>query len=654
MAKPKRSGGGFQASRPGAPSGGRGDTIPSDAASREEQAAALLAQGRIEEAATLYQALIRAGSTRAVVFRNLAAIHGNLGRHGERIALLRRALQLNPDEPEAHTALGEALRQQGDIQAAIDCFRRAIALRADDPDTHDHLGTALRQLGDPAGAIASYSRSLTLRPNNPDVLSRLGRAQRQLGDRGAAIAAFSRALALRPDDPETLKIRGASLQEQGDLNAAVDSYRRALALRPDDPDLHNNLGAALQELQDPAAAIAAYRTSLQLRPDHPDAHNNLGVALREQGDPAGALACFKAALALKPDDPITLNNLGVAHQELGDPAAAITACSRALKLKPDDAETHWNLGLARLLAGDYSEGWRHYDWRSRRPRSAIHPHAVPRCPPWQGEPIDPRRPLLLISEQGLGDTLQFMRYARALQARGIAVRLCAQPQLHPLIRSSGLDPAPLSPAQAAEVRDGPWLPLLSLPGRLNVSPTEVLISEPYLRPRPELRDSWRDLLAKEPRPIIAINWQGNPKTERAGLSGRSLPLAAFEPIAGLGQGSLLSLQKGFGSEQLERCGFRDRFVSCQGLVEASWDFEETAAIIANCDLVISSDTAVAHLAGGLGAATWLLLHHVPDWRWGLNGERTFWYPSMRLFRQAQRGDWEGVISGVVNAMNART
>jgi hypothetical protein len=190
------------------------------------------------------------------------------------------------------------------------------------------------------------------------------------------------------------------------------------------------------------------------------------------------------------------------------------------------------------------------------------------------------------------------------------------------------------------------MPLLSVPRCLEVSPEKPIIIEPYIKTTNELLDKWKNILSVEQRPIIGINWQGNPKAEKAGLRGRSMSLETFTPITGNCHISLLSLQKGFGSEQLETCSFKNRFVSCQEQINESWDFLDTAAIIANCDLVITTDTSVAHLAGGMGKTTWLLLHKVPDWRWGLEGDTSFWYPSMRLFRQQERGNWNEVLERV--------
>jgi len=279
------------------------------------------------------------------------------------------------------------------------------------------------------------------------------------------------------------------------------------------------------------------------------------------------------------------------------------------------------------------------------------PHAQPRSQRWCGDlPSNGSKDLLVVSEQGLGDTLQFMRYVIALRQKGANVSICAQEKLHTLIKASGIDQSPLKSQQACNISHGEWIPLLSVPRYLDVSPDNPIIAEPYIKTTNELVTKWNNILSAEQRPIIGLNWQGNPEAEKTGLRGRSLPLEAFAPIAEHTNASLLSLQKGFGSEQLQTCSFKQRFVKCQHQVDKTWDFLETAAIIANCDLVITSDTAVAHLAGGMGKATWLLLKKVPDWRWGLFGNTTFWYPSMRLFRQQERNDWHEVLQRVTEAL----
>ena len=437
---------------------------------------------------------------------------------------------------------------------------------------------------------------------------------------------------------------------QGKFDELIELLKKSLEIKPNYPDAHYNLGIALKKQGDLDAAIASFNTALQLKPNYPDAHNNLGIALKNQGDLDAAIASYNTALQLKPNYPDAHNNLGVALKEQGDLDAAIASFNTALQLKPNYAYFQLNLSMAELLAGNYKSGWQRYEYRFQQKKVKGILNANPCCERWNNKAIMQDTQLLLVSEQGLGDTLQFMRYATVLRDEGISVSFCAQPKLHSLIKASGIDPSPLTPQQANDVCEGQWIPLLSVPRHLKVSPKKPIITEPYIKTTDELNAKWAGILTDEQRPVIGINWQGNPKVEKTGLRGRSLALETFAPITGSSQISFISLQKGFGSEQLETCSFKDRFVSCQDQVNEIWDFLETAAIIANCDLVITSDTSVAHLAGGMGKTTWLLLHKVPDWRWGLEGDTTFWYPSMRLFRQKERGNWNEVMRRVAEAL----
>ena len=590
--------------------------IPAAQTAKEQQALQLINQGKLKEAELIYRELAAAGS-------KSPSVHGNLGA---------------------------LLKMRGDIKNATTCLRKALQLQPNYPDALNNLGIALQEQGDLSGAIASFKTALQLKPNYPDAHNNLGNALKEQGDLDAAIAAYNTALQLKPNYSEAHNNLGIALQEQGDLSGAIASFNTALQLKPNYPEVHNNLGNALQEQGDLTAAIASFNTALQLKPNYPDAHYNLGNALHEQGDLDAAIAAYNTALQLKPNYPEAHHNLGIALQEQGDLSAAIASYKTALQLKPNYPEAHWSFSLAMLLGGDYGNGWEKYEWRTKKKKNATKPLADPKCNQWHGQPLAQGQQLLLVSEQGLGDTLQFMRYAIALRKKGKSVSLCAPPKLHGLIQTSEIDASPLSPEQANQFTKGQWISLLSLPRHLNVSPSNPIITDPYIKTTEELTEKWASIIRKTANPVVGINWQGNPTIEKAGLRGRSLALETFAPIANNNQISLLSLQKGFGSEQLDTCSFKDYFVSCQDKVNDTWDFLETAAIIANCDLIITSDTSVAHLAGGMGKTTWLLLHKVPEWRWGLEGDTTFWYPSMRLFRQRERGNWSEVMERVAEAL----
>ena len=615
MNKPRHKSSGFGDSPTGQsqkPNAAKGSP---DQGANEKQAVTLIHQGKLEEAERLHRQLIKAGSKNHIIYCNLAAICGMQGRYEELVEFLNKALELNPNYPDAHNNLGVALKDQGDVEAAITSYKTALQLNPDYPDALYNLGVAFIEQGDLDAAIASFNKTIDLNPNYPDAHNYLGIA----------------------------------LMEQGDLDAAVASFTKGLELNSTQREIHNNLGNALQERGDLDAAVACYNTAIELSPQYPEAHNNLGNALMEKDDLVAAIDSLQKAINLNPYYPDAYNNLGNALSEQGDLDVAIACYNKALELNPNFIDAHRNLSAVELLRGDYTRGLERYECRLKGKGSKQVLNAIPNFEQWRDSKIRESSKLLLVSEQGLGDTLQFMRYAIALRDNGTSVSICAPTKLHTLIQTSGIDPAPLSPQQADEYKEGKWMPLLSVPRYLEVTPEHPIITEPYIKTTNQCIAKWEDILSPERRPIIGINWQGNPSQEKSNFKGRSLPLETFAPLASRTNASLLSLQKGFGSEQREACSFRDRFVRCQPQIDEAWDFLETAAIIANCDLVITSDTSVAHLAGGMGKTTWVLLKKIPEWRWGLVGETSFWYPSMRLFRQQEHGNWDDVLARVADA-----
>ncbi len=438
---------------------------------------------------------------------------------------------------------------------------------------------------------------------------------------------------------------GDAKQAQGHLQYAIKSYKEAICNNPLNAELLLKLGSIFHQLEKLELAIKAYKQSLLLNRYCVASLKNLGLAYQTLNHLDLALAYYYEALAIEPSNLDIRLQLGTCLTEDGQVELAINNYQHCIKLKQDFAEAHSNLSHALLLAGRYTEGWMEFGWR-RKKSHPILPSSIPHTKPWRGEEIHQHGTILLICEQGFGDTLQFMRYLPFLRKLGFNIKLCAQPELHYLIQTSEIDLSPLSPADVKAYTDGPWMPLLDIPGLLGVSPTTPLINSPYIYSPAKLTSLWAKTLQKEKRPIIGLCWQGDPAHERTNFRGRSLQLEQLKFLTKCTNGTFLSLQKGFGSEQLKECSFLNRFVGVQEHINQSRDFAETAALICNCDLVITIDTAVAHLAGGLGQPTWLLLKYVPEWRWGLKGIQTFWYPSIRLFRQHQQSNWTDLIKQV--------
>ncbi len=659
-----------------------------DATNKEQKALALVNQGQLAKAESILRELIADGTHSGEVYGNLAAICGMQGRFREVYNLLQIAIQLNPrnseahnnlgiildrqdkpnaaiasyhkaiklkpDFPEAYNNLGNSLQKRGDITAAIASYKRAIQLKVDFAQAHSNLGNAFQEQGDLSSAITSYRKAIQLNINCLVTHYNLGNALKKKGDLIAAIDSYHTALRLKPNFPEACHNLGATYQTQGDLTKAIMSYHRALKLKPNYPEAFNSLGNTLKDKGELQASIFSYGRALQLKPDYPEAHNNLGIALKEKGNLIAAINSFNQALQLKPDYPEAHANLGNALHETGELTAAISSYNQSLKLNPDNPEVHLNYSLTMLLRGDYSKGWDEYTWRTKIRTSSTRPRTLQSCKLWNGECLSHETKLLLVAEQGLGDILQFMRYALALRCQKLNVSLCANSRLHLLIQTSGIDPCPLTLEQANKVTKGQWIPLLSVPRQLKVSPTNPIINKPYIQSSTELNKKWQAILSAKVKPTIGINWRGN--CNDTSRQNRNIPTHIFRKINEAFTGHLVCLQRDAYLAEIKAVTLNQKIDPHQLDVlriadsDNPEDFLEYAAIITNCDLVITTGSTVAHLAAGIGIPTWVLLPKVPDWRWGLEGDTTFWYPSMRLFRQRERGNWDEVMERVAEAL----
>jgi Flp pilus assembly protein TadD len=505
-------------------------------------------------------------------------------------------------------------------------------------------------------AVAFCRRALALKPDFAEAHNNLGNALKDQGKLAEAVAGYRRAAELKPDFAEACSNLGNALREQGNLHEAVVCYRRALEINPNFAAAHNNLGNALREQGRLDDAVAFCRRAVELKPDFAEAHNNLGNALREQGKLDDAVARYRQALKLKPGVAEAHNNLGIALQDQGKLDQAIACYHRALALEPDYADAHFNRSLVQLLAGEFPNGWPEYEWRWQT--KEFTPRHFPQ-PLWNGASLAGKT-ILLHAEQGLGDTIHFIRYAPIVKQHGGTVIVECQKPLLGLLdsffggvdRFFGLDLGGVDRL----IGRGSGLPafdthapLLSLPGILGTTMETIPAKIPYLAAKPALLEQWRTRLLTIEGFKIGISWQGNP-TYR-GDRFRSIPLRWFAPLAEIPGVRLISLQKGAGTEQLAEIGNLFPVTDLAGeLDEQSGPFMDTAAVMKNLDLVIASDSAVAHLAGALGVPVWVALPLAPDWRWLLDRSDSPWYPTMQLFRQGQQGDWQGVFEEIKKAL----
>lgn len=501
---------------------------------------------------------------------------------------------------------------------------------------------AAHNAGSLDAAAALYQRILEAKPRHPDALHLLGLVAHQQGQHARADALISRAIARNRRNAVYHSNHGAVLLALGRPREAEAALRRALALEPGRAEALSNLGNVLMRQGRPKEAEGCYRRAIAARPDYALAYNNLGGALRRQGALTEAEAAYRAALERSPRYPGALANLGRVLHEQGQYDAAMAAYDRALALDPGHAEAHANRATLLLLLGRLEDGFAAYEWRWRVAGFTTPPRDFG-CPRWDGEPLAGRR-ILLHAEQGLGSAIQFVRYAARVAELGGTVTLECQPPLAPLFAclTAGAD-APVTTL----VRKGEALPtvdchapLMSLPHLFGTGLATIPAQVPYLAAPSDRQSRWAERLASRPRPWVGLAWAGNPRHDNE--ANRSMPARHLAPLLAIQPASFFSLQVGGAAglrEGLDESRLDD-------LAPGLTDFAETAAVIANLDLVISVDTAVAHLAGALARPVWLLLPFVPEWRWMLDRDTSPWYPTMRLFRQDAPGNWDGLMAGI--------
>jgi Flp pilus assembly protein TadD len=456
------------------------------------------------------------------------------------------------------------------------------------------------------------------------------------------------ATSARAPAADALAARGVAAHKRNDLDAAERDYRDALAIAPDHPLALHYLGVVMYQRNRLHDALPLLDRAVTLAPRDPEVHNNLGLALAAADRIDEAIGSYRRALDLQRDHAAAWNNLGLALQATNDVKGAIAAFRAAIKGAPGFAQAHWNLSLALLLDGSYADGWREYEWRSSA--GAFGADTVSTAPRWDGGELRGRT-LLLTTEQGLGDALQFIRFAQPLARRGARVIVHASAALAGLLATApGIAQVvePGAPLPAHDLQ----CPLLSVAGVLGIVETTIPREVPYLT-------ITKNLLADDVAAIarkvtgaagalcVGLSWAGNPG--HANDRRRSCPLASLAPLFELPDVVFFSLQKGDGEAEIAGVPAASRMA----MLPARNDFRQKAALLQRLDLVLSVDTSNAHLAGALGRPLWLLLPYAPDWRWGLARSDSPWYPTARLYRQPRPGDWASVIAEVRTALAAR-
>jgi tetratricopeptide (TPR) repeat protein len=543
-------------------------------------------------------------------------------------------------------ALHEALEahKKGCIDLAAAKYMQILAIFPDHFDANHLLGALRCQQGRNNDALDLINDALKQNQKSASALSNKGVVLEKLGRFAEAVASYDKALAIKPDYVEALNNRGHALTKLKRLEEAVASYDKALAIKPDYVEVLNDRGIALKGLKRLEEAMASYDKALAIKPDYAEAFNNRGNALTELKRLGEALASYDKALAIKPDYAETFNNRGNVLMELKRLEEAMASYDKALAIKPDYAEATTNRSFLVLLAGDFSAGWLDYESRWDRANPLFRRLKSP-LPVWRGEPLSGKT-IVVFDEQGFGDILQFCRYLPLLAAKGAKVTFLVRPSLVAL-----MEPLAGSLRIVADLRDGELFDyqsaLLSLPLGFGTTLATIPGEAPYLCADPERVERWKDRIGAHGFKI-GIAWQGS----RLGSElGKSFAPAELLGISRLPDVRLISLQKNEGVEQIGDLPGGMRVETLGDDFDAGPDaFLDTAAAMESLDLIISTDTSIAHLAGALGRPVWVALKHVPDWRWLLDRSDSPWYPTMRLFRQHTRDDWRGVFADVESAL----
>ncbi|HTW94154.1 MAG TPA: tetratricopeptide repeat-containing glycosyltransferase family protein [Tepidisphaeraceae bacterium] len=527
--------------------------------------------------------------------------------------------------------------QSGRLPEAERLYRQILSSQPTHAGAMHLLGLIAGQMGHHAAGIDLIRQSLLLAPTNPDAWYNLGGVLRECGRHAEAIQAYQQAIALCPTYAAAYNNLGNVLEDAGQLDEAIATWQRAIAAAPSNAQAYNNLALGLRAKGDLDGAIAAWRQTIALEPACPEALNNLGAALTDRGELQEGISLLQRALAVRPAYANALSNLGIALGDMGKLDEAAECYRRAIAVDPDFAEAHLNLALDLLRRGQWREGWQQREWRWKVP--GLESGRTFRQPRWNGEDLAGRT-ILLHHEQGLGDTLQFIRFVPLLARRGAKVILEVQAEVAKLAATVSGVTTVLQPRQPSPPFDF-YCPLMSIPMGLGTTVDTVPANVPYLHADPQLTARWQNKIGGGPHRKIGLVWAGNPnhKNDR----NRSIPFSLFLPLLDLKGIDFYSLQKGLAAGQA--VGYR----IIDWTAELT-DFSQSAALIAQLDLIVCVDTAVAHLAGALGKPVWLLVPFVPDWRWLMEKETSDWYPTMRLFRQERMGKWESAIERVRAAL----
>jgi tetratricopeptide (TPR) repeat protein len=580
----------------------------------------------------------------------VAGLHSNLGNAYQQLGMLqealgayRKAIQLDPRFAQAFYNRGHVFQSLGDLENALDSFDKAVVIQPEYADAYNSRGIVLQLLNRTQEAMAGYQEAIRLSPGHAKAHANLGDLFSSLKQYDNALAHYDLALLHQPKYIKALSNKGVLLQQLNQFELALECFDQILQSNPQSWEALSNRAVTLQKMRLLEDAAKTLMDAIGINPNQANLYNNLGNILGELGRFNEALDQFDRAIAISPIDTSALINRGIALQEMGDLSKSIDFFDRALKLEPENPEAHWSKSVSLLLSGEFDLGWHEFEWRWQR-QHVLNQQTHSDKPLWLGDASLEGRTILLHGEQGLGDVLQFCRYASAITKRSARVILEVPPPLLELCRTLDDVHQVIALGTATELEIDYQCPLMSLPHAFKTSFTNPPPNTPYLKIDPTKAAFWKAKLGEKKHVRIGLVWSGGFRAELPELWGvnsrRNIPL---ELLATLNTTNVqfVSLQKGELAQreltQLQKNPCNSFFIT--DFTEEFNDFSDTAAVIDNLDLIISVDTSTAHLAAALGKPVWMLNRFDSCWRWQRTGKETFWYPTMKIYRQHSWQDW---------------
>lgn len=595
------------------------------------------------------------------------------GKLAEAESYYRQVLRLYPDQPDANNLLGVLLFQTNRTKDGLQYLNRAVELKPQESMFFYNYGVALRAVGDQANAIRMLSASVQFKPDHVDAISQLAEIYQKTNEWDKAIAMLEKASSLNPMDAKLLRRLGDLLHHVKRYQEATVVLRKAIGITQNDASLHHQLGLCLQATGDHEGAIACYKKCIEIKGDIAPAHNNLAILYADQNKNEQAIEHYLKALEIngglfqtkcnlgglyrktgqldesvrwlesavdqKPDCGEAWCNLGNALGDRGEIDRAMDCYRIAILNQPDYAQARLNRAIGLLRAEKFEEGWLEYEWRYKLKECPKRPFSKPR---WDGRNLKGKR-LLVHAEQGLGDTLQMLRYVHHLRNQGANIVLECQKALVPLLTANKVAQEIIGLGTKIPEFDL-HIPLMSLPSLMFEQMGFAADPIPYLKADPVRLEKWKEELLPLKGLKIGVFWQGNPEFKQD--AARSIPLKCYLPLLQMPNTSIVSLQKGFGSEQIKEQP-DGAVIQFEGMDSEGGAFMDSAAILPHLDLLVTSDSAIAHLAGAMGIRTYLLLPTQADWRWFTETSECPWYPSTTLVRKRPGEEWEDTIQRVV-------